>query len=253
MLKKLILFSFICFIQSVQSYEVLGAFQSAKPPFILPEEPYSKKDLAKDTKGLGIQIDIARAALKVKGHSLKHVFVNEQRLNNELKLGSLDIAFDVRPSFQNRFYSKKNFSKYENAFISLKSKNLNVNEFKDLSDISFTAWQGASKDLGVNYANAVKNNRYYYEKTNTSKLKMFLTQRVDGILIDENIFKWYYKEVYKGKDGLQIFEFHKLKELSPRGGKAGFVSESLRDDFDHGMKVIQKSGEYQKIVESYFQ
>jgi polar amino acid transport system substrate-binding protein len=236
---------------STQADEVLGAFQTAKPPFIIPEPPYDDHDMGMNSEGLGIQIDVARAALKVRGHSLKHVFVSEKRLNHELNEGNVDIAFDVRPELSHRFYSKERFSEYENAVITHRLDSREINSFKDLSSISLVTWQGATKDLGPAFASVVKNNPGYLETPDTSKLKLFISGRVDSILIDKYIFSWYFKHVEKGINPAEMFHFHNLQELKIRGGKAGFISESLRNDFDFGLRTIRSNGVYQKIIDKY--
>lgn len=246
-----LLMPFILMAESSRADEILGAFQTAKPPFIIPEEPYDDHDMGLESVGLGIQIDVARAALKVRGHTLKHVFVSERRLNHELDKGNVDIAFDVRPELDHRFYSQEQFSEYENAVFTHKTNFKKIESFQDLSDISLVTWTGAHKDLGHIFAAAVKDNPGYLETPDTSKMKMFIAGRVDALLIDQYIFSWYFKNVEKGRNPQKHFNFNYLKELKKRGGKAGFLSSSLRDDFDYGLRTIRKNGTYQKILESY--
>jgi len=216
------------------------AFSFAKPPYVFAE----KLEDTYDTRG--IELEIMTKALAFKGHSFKPLYTTYERLNGELQSGHVDAAATVRPELDNIFYSKE-FVYFHNFAITRKNA-LPMKAMGDLVGRSLVAWQGATKDLGPAFAAASKQASVYKEIPDQQRqVKLFLKERVNTIIIDGSIFKFWTREMGENpKD----FTYNSLF-----GGKTSFVvgfrSKKLRDDFNAGLAKLHASGEYKDIFRRF--
>ena len=124
----------------------------------------------------------------------------------------------------------------------------------DLVDYRFMSWQGAMAHLGEEYAEMARNNPLYSEHHDQSlQVKMLFLERVDVVQMDEHIFNYYRVKI--GSEGkidtspdVDRFEFF---GESPNGFL--FRSIKMRDEFNIQLKKLKESGQYDKIMNRYFQ
>ncbi len=245
-----ILVSVSIFTQSFAE-ELKVGFSFAKPPFIFAKRPFEKRFYDVNNEGLGLEIDIFKAALTVKGsHTLKPVYMPYDQLTYELNDGKIDAAATVRAELAERFYSEE-FVYFHNFAITKSEKNISITGLNDLKGKSIVAWQGAKFDLGKSFENVVKDNPKYIEKADQKiQVGMFLNDRVEVLVIDQNIFKWWQKVLTEPDDTPAPVTYH---DLFPEktGFLVGFLSEKIRDDFNEGLAQIKQDGTYDKIISGY--
>lgn len=221
--------------------DYIFGFSYAKPPYVFAKLPRDTKELR------GIELDIVREALAIKGHTFTPKFVSYNRLPEELASKTIDAAATVRPERNDVFYSKE-FVYFQNFAITRPDGTNPLKSVHDLAGKRVVAWQGATKDLGESYANATKNFELYREIANQQKqVLLFLKGQVNVIVIDGPIFKhWAKAHGHKPSS----FIYHPIF-----GDKTtfvvGFTSKQLRDDFDDGLAELKKTGEYDRIFNSY--
>lgn len=203
-----------------------------------------------NTNDTGIELDIVRKSLELKGHHIKVKYYPFARVPNTLKSGGIDAAITMKdaPKLPNIYYSNPHIT-YQNVAISLSQKNYVIENISDLTNKSIMAFQNANKFLGPKFHEMALNNSFYSEVANQkTQIKMLYTNRVAIIILDINIFKYYWLRelVINTKNPITI---HSI--FPPTEYKVGFRDSSLRDDFNEGLIQLKESGTYAEIIRQY--
>jgi polar amino acid transport system substrate-binding protein len=230
----------------VQAKEVKMLFSFALAPYVI-------NDPGKEPSGF--ELDAIRAALALKGHTVKPVFVAMAAIPKMLKEQAADGAQRGSPDLKEDdgyYYADEPTVVYADAAITLKKNNLVVSHPADLKGKSVVSFQGASNFLGSDYAAAVKSNDKYSESSDEKRRIMQLYANGTQVYVgDVNVFK-FYKTGITGVDLNQEVVFHKI--FTPHAqtfNNAVFRDKQLRDDFNAGLKQLKASGEYKKIIKKY--
>lgn len=222
-------------ISSARAAELTVAFAIAKPPFVHATQIGPAQI---DDKG-GIELDIMKAALPPRGHSFQAVYSTYDALTALVLDGRADAAATVRPENPNLFYSNE-FVSFHNVAVT-RADGPAPTAVADLAGLSMVAWEGATKDLGPAFAEAAGKSPNYAEiGDQKAQVQAFLDGRFQALIIDGTIFR-YWKKVLGGKAA--DFQFHSLF-----GGHTpfvvGFADETVRNDFNSGLKEIRQNGVY---------
>lgn len=226
------------------------AFAYAKPPFVFSAPPFKYEDYDISSKRAGIEQDLVTAALRDQNYSYTPVFLSYNELESGLKNGFIEIAATVRNTLPDIYYSEE-FVYFHNIAISKKKNNLEINSLEDLADLSIVAWEGASKDLGTDFENSIKDNADYNEIGNQEKQgKAFFNDDAEVIIIDKTIFEWWLGEFSDRFNTKEEYVYH---DLFPDKTVfyIGFKSKEIRDIFNKGLRNIRESGIYDQIINSY--
>lgn len=227
--------------------EVTVLFGYSLPPYVIRDTNHPE--------GSGFELEVFKAALAARGHSLKPVFVEIGNITNLLRYRQADGAQRGNPGLREEdgfFYANEPTATYQDVAISLTKNGLTILSVPDLKDKSIAAFQGASAFLGPDYGIAVKDNRHYYETSDEkSKIAMLFGGKVQVYVGDINIFK-YYRGLSASVDTSQEVTVHKIF-LTPtlKTNNAVFLDRRIRDDFNAGLKQIKASGLYRQIVRRY--
>ena len=227
--------------------ELTIGFGVDKPPFVFGHD------------GRGLEIDIMRAALAFKGHTLKIVHVSNRRLQIGIKSMGLDGVATVRETADGTHYSD-NFITFENYAITRKESGIEIRSVADLRAEGRTvvAWQNAYRDLGpecealFDPTSIDPPNRVMYTElpSQRSQNVMFWMGRADVIIVDKTIFLFYKRELGKEMDTSSEPVFH---EIFPKRThfQAAFKERKIRDDFNDGLRYLRSSGAYQLFYDQY--
>lgn len=205
------------------------------PPYIIQES------------NSGLEYDIIKEALAVKGHKLTIKYVPFVRVVVDYK--NNDGAITINESSGATGEYSDVVVTYKNYAISLKDKGVNVATIQDLKDKKIVAFQNATKYLGDEYAAVVKGNSKYSEQGKQDlQVKMLYSGRADVIISDINIFK-FFRKTAKGIDTTAEITLHEI--FDGVDYKALFNDASLRDDFNAGLTQLKDSGRYDEIINGY--
>jgi polar amino acid transport system substrate-binding protein len=223
--------------------EVNFIFGLALPPYVIQEN------------SSGFELEIIREALAVKGHSLKPSFSSFSLVTQLLKEKKADGAQRGNPDLvegSGYCYAANQTVAYQDVAISLKNNKLKINSPADLQGKTVVSFQGASKFLGKEFADAVAGNAKYSESANEDKkTKQLYANGLDVLVGDINIFK-YYKNKVAGVDVQQEIVYHKIfSEADIKTNHAVFIDKQICDDFDAGLKQIKSIGKYKEIIKKY--
>ena len=219
-------------------------FAKGREPFVL------SKDYIK-----GIDYDLVKKVLSLSSTSIKE---KENIYSDELKKRlkedtSYNIAVNVDKKDDGFFYSEP-FVYFDNVIVSRKIKNYSIENIWDLKNKRIIAFKNAYKYLGKDYNelfNLKNRSKNYIEMLNQrQQVKNFLENKVDLIVIDKNIFKWFFNKL--SNDSLDEFVFHNIfPNKIPR--YIAFKDKKVRDVFNINLKEIHKTGEYEEIFNDYTQ
>jgi polar amino acid transport system substrate-binding protein len=224
--------------------EVNMIFGLALPPYVIQES------------NSGFEVEIIRAALAAKGHTLKPTYASFLAAPRMLREKQADAAQRGSPELKESdgfHYAGEPTVVYQDAAVSLKKNNLKIDGLADLKDKSIVSFQGATQFLGAEFAAAVKGNANYQESSNERrKLQMFYANSAQVYTGDINIFKYYRDSVKGDVDIKQEVVYHKVFPANTDVTRnAVFLDKQVREDFNAGLKQLKSSGQYQQIIRKY--
>ena len=145
--------------------------------------------------------------------------------------------------------------------ISLKSKGLKINSFKDLAPYKIATWQNSWQDLGPEFEAIYSPKNKSKNPTVTPMIEFpdqteqnmfFWAGRADALLIDKSIFQW--MRVKLEKKGVKVVPDSEIVYHALFKAKTTFTVEfkesKLRDAFNTELRKIRANGNYEKIIAS---
>lgn len=240
---KLFLFVIIfSWVTPLRADVVSVAFGEKLPPFVLPDSDS------------GVQVEIVREALKVKGHTLKSVYLPMGRITTAFKTRKVDVVMmDVGEDMRKvgGFYGDPPIL-YDNVFITLKKNKIIIKHPRDLKGLRIDSFVGALKRY-PEWLGEVGKTLEYVEKNDQSTQPLLLDlERFDVVLCDRYIFKYYTIQSKKNPrfKNYPVVE-HPFTVANPDDYRPVFFSKKIRDDFNYGLRKIRKQGIDQAIYDRY--
>ncbi len=237
----IVLILFFSFTASARNVRV--AFGEKLPPFIIPES------------NSGIELDIVKEALALKGHKLIPVYLPMGRISLAFKNKEVDVVMmDVgeRLDVFGGIYGDAPVL-YDNYFITLKKKHLKITKPEDLKGLRINSFVGALKRY-PEWLTEVAKTDDYSEKNDQSVQPMLLNlERVDVVLSDINIFKYYSQKAKSSTPHFVQSEvtYHSFTDAKPIHYKPVFQDKKTRDDFNLGLRELVKNGRIKEITNRY--
>lgn len=221
---------------SAQSLRV--GFGTHKPPYIFENEPR------------GLEYDIVLAAAKRGGLQLVAYYAPMERLNRMLSKGQIDVIATTNERSGGAIFYSDAYIRYQNVAVALRSKNLDIQRISDLARYSVNAFQRARLLLGSDYqAMTEANPRYREEAFQIARNRMLYSGRVDVVITDMRILRYFNREVYAQVDVTQALTLYPI--FAPTDYKLGCRQQADCTRFNQGLAVIRQSGEYAAIERRY--
>jgi polar amino acid transport system substrate-binding protein len=226
-----------------------GAQEAAMPEVHvgmgLPKPPYIMESGA-----AGLDYDIARQALASGGYKLVGHMLPQTRALAMLRAGQLDGLLSISEGIGGQDYFTDNYIIYQNVATTLARRNLKIQQIEDLANYSVAAFQNASMVLGDRFSLVVSGHSDYREvPAQITQNKLLFTGRVDVVVGDRLIFRYFSEKLEQKIDSTQAVTFHRIFPESPR--RAVFRDARVRDAFNSGLKNIQANGTYDALVKQY--
>lgn len=139
-----------------------------KPPYIQLQD------------GTGFELELLRKVVKNMGYEAVFLHVPNARIRYLLEQGHGDVATlqSASESSIDLFYSMP-YIRYQNAVITLRHRDLQIQHSQDLARLSVIAFQNASYVLGPDFAEMAETSRRYQETTNQkTQVDMLLASRI---------------------------------------------------------------------------
>jgi polar amino acid transport system substrate-binding protein len=229
----------LCAAAPGQARELKIIFSQYTPPYVFEDKT-------------GIVVDIVRAALEPAGYSLQPVYVPIGRGFELFAQKRVDGTAIIRENSGLAASYSDNFMQYHNRVFALKSRQVKLRKLDDLKGRSIVAFQNAHKYLGEAFGAAMVDQPGYKEIANQeTQVLMLLLGRVDLAIMDESIFRYYFaKAIHEGKVPAPV-EYEVFDLFEPTPYKTAFTDPRVRDDFNRGLAVIRRNGQYDAIYRKY--
>lgn len=213
-------------------------FGTHKPPYVFEGEPR------------GLEFEIVTAAASKAGFEFEAFYAPMERLHLMLRRREVDaIATTNENSGVSGFYSDP-YIQYQNVAVALRKRQYKIERIADLRHYSLSAFQRARYLLGSDYQQMVEGHpRYREEAHQIARNRLLYSGRVDVVVGDLRIFKYFNRDVADQVDISQPLTFYPL--FAPTPYRVGFHSQNLRDRFNKGLAALRESGEYAAIERKY--
>lgn len=222
--------------------DIAVLFTTNVPPYVL----------AAANPPAGMELELFRAALAVRGHAMRPLFVERDAVPRLLRQDKADAAQRGAPTLHDGdgvYYAARATVDYADVAITLKRRNLGIYSVADLRGVGVVAFPGARQFLGAEFEAVVKHNRHYVELADEQgKLAMLLEGSAAVYVGDVNVFRYLMASVVNPPETVLHYIFLPTQLV---GNNAVFRDRQVRDDFDAGLKAIRESGQYQQILRRY--
>lgn len=219
------------------------AFTDTMPPYLTP------------SLDGGIEYEIIRAAFLEEGYELERPF--NVHYKRAVVLLSENKTHAIVGNMNNSFYKERipvsvtsnQTLSYIDCAASLKRKNIEFKNIRELSSLRVNAFKLARRVLGEDFALMANENKNYNEGSKQELLpKLLLNQRIDVVIIDKNIFV-HRVEKSIGKDKIKLFKYQQVAPPTPRS--LIFTDRKLLQKFNQGLQKIRNNGIYQRFMDEY--
>lgn len=221
---------------SAQSLRV--GFGTHKPPYIFENE------------ARGLDYDIVMAAAKRGGLEPVAYYAPMERLNRMLSKDQIDVMATTNERSGGAIFYSDAYIRYQNVAVGLRSRNLDIQHTSDLARYSVNAFQRARLLLGNEYqAMTEANPRYREEAFQIARNRMLYSGRVDVVVTDMRILRYFNREVYTQVDVTQALTLYPI--FAATDYKLGCRQQADCVRFNQGLAAIRLSGEYTAIERRY--
>lgn len=221
-------------------------FKSGKAPYVMATKPFKDSDY-NVSNNLGIEIDIFREALAPYNIKVVPVYMNYNRMPQQMIDGQIMAAGNMQKGVEGVAYVD-GYLRLSDYMFYAKSLDRELTSIKDMNGLRVLAFQQAERFLGDAYRDAIPSFSSYREIDDQEKqVKMFFAGRTDVVVGELGIFKHWAKKYGVGKfeyDSAPIFD-------EPLYFSASFNDPKLRDQFAEGLENLKKSGRYDEIYAKY--
>ncbi|MBX9762991.1 MAG: transporter substrate-binding domain-containing protein [Pseudomonadaceae bacterium] len=227
---------FISLTASAQSLRF--GFGTHKPPYIY------------ENQARGLEYDIVLAAASLGGLEVEPYYAPMERLSMMMRKGQLDaVATTNELNGDSPFYSDV-YIRYQNVAVALRSRNLTIERISDLTAYSVNAFQRARVMLGSEYQTMAESNpRYREEAFQIARNRMLYSGRVDVVVTDMRILRYFNLEVHTQVDVSQPLTIYPIFPVTDY--KLGCLKQRDCERFSKGLALLRSSGDYALIEQRY--
>ena len=195
----------------------------------------------------GYELELISQVITLMGYDVNYIYVPYGRSQKFLSEKDIDAITTMTLQTESRVeHLTDTYVTYYNSVITLADKNINIRELNDLKNIPLVSFHNAKFLLGKEYHDAVSNNKNYIEiAEQRTQVKLLLKERVHCIVIDKNIFNYFFKQLKSNK----LVVFNNL--FSPTDYKMAFKETNLVLSFNKYLAVFKDSEHYRQLQEKY--
>ncbi|MBT1445425.1 transporter substrate-binding domain-containing protein [Shewanella sp. JM162201] len=199
----------------------------------------------------GFELEVIRAAFAEMGMEVRFKFYSRKRQILFYEKGRLDGVMTISPSFGLSGYPSDIYINYFNVAISLKSRQLHLQQVMDLANYNVVAFENASLLLGGDIQTLSRRPNYREIEPQYTQNKLLYLGRADVAVADKYVFLANNALVGDEVDTSKELEFHQLFALSPY--LVMFRNSIVRDAFNAGLGKLKASGKYQALQQKFLE
>ncbi|NVJ99600.1 MAG: transporter substrate-binding domain-containing protein [Alphaproteobacteria bacterium] len=200
--------------------------------------------------GGGIEIDIVKAILRDSAY--EPVFIQQPRVRmiSAFESKVLDGILTQNIAASNEGCATDWYISHQNVAITVEDKDMQITGLPDLKGLSVLSFSGATRYLGQEFANAIKDTERYTESGDQGKhISLLYKNRFDVIVGDSWILSLAQKRFFTQTG--QYKAIHKHPIMAPSLYVARFHDQAICDAFNLGLRSLRASGEYADIWDGY--
>lgn len=225
------------------------AFGEKIPPFCFPQT------------ASGIEVDVFREALALRGHRLQPLFFPFARVPLEFKAGTVDATMtDLGQdlSSEGGHYGDTAVV-YDNVLITLRQRALKLRKPADLAGLRVVSFPGALARFPEWLGPAKAAGRLSEINDQAVHVRLLMMNRCDVVLSDRTIFRYFVLQAQKtlaqAQPSAQVpllpVDEQDFTLVNPKDYRPVFRSAAVRDDFNAGLRQLKVSGRFQAIYDHY--
>jgi polar amino acid transport system substrate-binding protein len=192
----------------------------------------------------GIEYQLVSRIFSRAGYQLEYELHSYSRLLKQFSIQKLDCASPVAIAIEGAYYTAP-YLPFQDVAISLSQRGLNIDNLSGLQDKSIVAYQQAEHVLGADFRAAIVNSRYLELAERELQLELLFKQRVDVVVGERRVLHY-----LAAKIAPQL----KLKThflFTEQAYPAACWQAELATVFNHGLVLLQQSGELSEILSQY--
>ncbi|CDF59033.1 amino acid ABC transporter substrate-binding protein [Thermobrachium celere] len=209
----------------------------------------------KNEKGeiVGFDVDLAKEVFRRLGYDVKFQPIDWAMKESELNSNKIDLIWNGYTITEER-KQKVDFTKpyLINRQVIVVLKNSNINKKIDLEGKKVAAQLNSSSQEAVekqkDFLSKLKDGKLYLYETNNDALMELENGRVDAVVVDEILARYYIK--LKGEENFRILEENFGSEEYGVGFRKG---DQLKDKVEKALDEMKKDGTFEKIYNNWFE
>jgi polar amino acid transport system substrate-binding protein len=219
------------------------AFGEKIPPFCFPQT------------ASGIEVDVFREALALRGHTLEPLFFPFARVPLEFKAGTVDATMTDLGQDLTQYGGHHGDTAvvYDNVLITLRERALKLRQPRDLDGLRVVSFPGALSRFPA-WLEPVRAAGHYSEINDQAvHVRLLMLGRCDVVLSDRTIFRYFVKQAAREPAGpaLRPVVEQDFTQVNPLDYRPVFRSTAVRDDFNAGLRLLKANGRFQAIYDRY--
>lgn len=208
----------------------------------------------KDTNGeiVGFDVDLAKEVFKRLGYNVKFQPIDWSMKETELNSKKIDAIWNGYTITDER-KQKVDFTKpyMENKQVIVVLKDSNISKKADLEGKLVAAQNNSSSQEAIEKDKDIltkfKDGKLYLYENNNDALMELENKRVDAVVVDEILARYYIK--LKGEDKFKILDENFGSEEYGIGFRKG---DELKDKVDKILDEMRKDGSFEEIYSKWF-
>lgn len=240
--KHAVLYGVLCLclalVNPANARTLLIATSSSIPPYVITDQHR------------GIVVEILREVMQMSGHQIEFVYAPNRRVEHMIEERQVDGVYNLAQGALASVYYTDAIIDYHNVAITRQEFSGDITSLSDLTGLRVVVFQNAAKFLGTEFEQLMRSSQAFPEVSNQrSQVLMLFRGRADVIIMEQRIFEYFFRQLSSGGEIGGGYRIHPLFEPAPR--YAAFLDESLRNEFNVGLKKLRDSGRLQAIIERY--
>lgn len=237
-----LLFSFSPQLHAIEKPQITIATGLSMPPYII------------EGGNRGLLAEIILSSMKAANLNARLTFRSNLQAIDDFSHFRVDAVINATAEAFPSSYLSEVVIEFKNRAISLNKNNYSITHIDDLLNHSLIAFNAANKLLGTEFAQLAAQHENYQELVEQKQqVNALLSGRVDTIVADELIFKFYRsqlaREDFSNTDLKQKVAFHPVFPITQY--RVAFHDQIIRNRFNEGFRAIKANGILEKIHNRY--
>ncbi|WP_337881319.1 transporter substrate-binding domain-containing protein [Rheinheimera sp.] len=195
----------------------------------------------------GFELELLKHVSQQTGRCARFLHVPNGRLLEQFNEGQADLV-SLQRTVPDGLHATAPYIRYENVLIIRKDAVRSVRRLSDLAGKRLMAFQNASQFLTDDYRRMLPLLASYQEVVEQQKLpSMLLKKRVDALVMDRNIFEYYYRQTAPEDSSLQQLHWFGVNSYHLLGRDPQLVQQ-----FSQALQQFQQTDAFYQLQLQFF-